>query len=132
MGRPAGTGQPVTDTGAGNAATHPHKDPTMTAQVLPFRPAQPAISDACRWSEAIETVTAANLKIGFAWQRQILRFMLGTAVSVSLLGCSTTTDLVAGAVTRYCDAATDAEREIVRDVLNAKTYPNEVLVYCAR
>lgn len=31
------------------------------------------INDACRWSSAIETVIATNLRIAFAWQRIILR-----------------------------------------------------------
>ncbi len=31
------------------------------------------IADACRWSEAVETLWLANLRIGFAWQRTLLR-----------------------------------------------------------
>lgn len=31
------------------------------------------ITDACRWSSAIETVISTNLRIAFAWQRIILR-----------------------------------------------------------
>jgi len=31
------------------------------------------IADACRWSEAIETVLATNLRLLFAWQRVALR-----------------------------------------------------------
>lgn len=31
------------------------------------------ISDACRWSEAIETVLTTNLRMAFAWQRALLR-----------------------------------------------------------
>lgn len=33
------------------------------------------ITDACRWSEAIETVWLTNLRIAFAWQRTVLRAM---------------------------------------------------------
>lgn len=33
------------------------------------------INDACRWSEAIETVLTTNLRIAFAWQRMTLRAM---------------------------------------------------------
>lgn len=49
----------------------------MTAAILPFRPSQPAASAACRWSEAIESVTATNLRVAFAWQRLWLRLLLG-------------------------------------------------------
>lgn len=31
------------------------------------------ISDACRWSEAIESVMTTNLRVVFAWQRTLLR-----------------------------------------------------------
>ena len=31
------------------------------------------ITDACRWSEAIETVLTTNLRVVFAWQRTVLR-----------------------------------------------------------
>lgn len=31
------------------------------------------INDACRWSEAIESVLTTNLRIVFAWQRTVLR-----------------------------------------------------------
>ena len=31
------------------------------------------IADACRWSEAAETVLTTNLRILFAWQRVALR-----------------------------------------------------------
>ena len=31
------------------------------------------INDACRWSEAIESVMTTNLRIVFAWQRTVLR-----------------------------------------------------------
>lgn len=34
------------------------------------------ITDACRWSEAVETVMASNLRLMFAWQRVILRAWL--------------------------------------------------------
>lgn len=47
-----------------------------TARILPFRAAQPAVSSACRWSSAIESVAATNLRIAFAWQRILLRAWL--------------------------------------------------------
>ena len=31
------------------------------------------INDACRWSEAVESVMTTNLRIVFAWQRTVLR-----------------------------------------------------------
>ena len=31
------------------------------------------INDACRWSEAIESVLTTNLRVVFAWQRTVLR-----------------------------------------------------------
>ena len=31
------------------------------------------INDACRWSEAIESVLTTNLRVMFAWQRTVLR-----------------------------------------------------------
>ena len=31
------------------------------------------ITDACRWSEAIESVLTTNLRVMFAWQRTVLR-----------------------------------------------------------
>ncbi len=31
------------------------------------------INDACRWSEAIESVMTTNLRVVFAWQRTVLR-----------------------------------------------------------
>ena len=31
------------------------------------------INDACRWSEAIESVMTTNLRVMFAWQRTVLR-----------------------------------------------------------
>ena len=33
------------------------------------------ITEACRWSEAIESVLTTNLRIAFAWQRMVLRSM---------------------------------------------------------
>lgn len=35
------------------------------------------INDACRWSEAFETVATANLRVFFAWQRMMLRALGG-------------------------------------------------------
>ena len=32
-----------------------------------------SIADACRWSEAFETIALTNLRVGFAWQRMMLR-----------------------------------------------------------
>lgn len=31
------------------------------------------ITDACRWSEVVETVLTTNLRVVFAWQRTVLR-----------------------------------------------------------
>lgn len=31
------------------------------------------IADACRWSEAFETIALTNLRVSFAWQRMVLR-----------------------------------------------------------
>lgn len=31
------------------------------------------INDACRWSQAVETIIATNLRIWFAWHRVFLR-----------------------------------------------------------
>lgn len=45
----------------------------MTAAIIPIRQAQPAAATACRWSEAVESVTLSNLRIAFAWQRMLLR-----------------------------------------------------------
>lgn len=47
------------------------------AQVLPFKPLQPAVSDACRWSEEYETVMQRNVRLMFAWQRVMLRAFWG-------------------------------------------------------
>lgn len=47
------------------------------AQVIPFKPQRQVVSDACRWSEAFELVAQTNLRIVFAWQRTVLRFMWG-------------------------------------------------------
>lgn len=41
------------------------------------KPAQPAVSQACRWHEATESVAASNLRILCAWQRMVLRAMWG-------------------------------------------------------
>ena len=32
-----------------------------------------SIADACRWSDAFETIALTNLRVGFAWQRMVLR-----------------------------------------------------------
>ena len=47
------------------------------AQVLPFKPLQPAVSDACRWSTEFEAVMNRNLRLCFAWQRVMLRTFWG-------------------------------------------------------
>lgn len=39
--------------------------------------ARPVAAEACRWSEAVESITASNLRILFAWQRLALRAWLG-------------------------------------------------------
>lgn len=39
--------------------------------------ARPAVSEACRWSEAVESITASNLRIMFAWQRLAIRAIWG-------------------------------------------------------
>jgi len=53
----------------------------MTATVIQlaaYRAAlRPAAAHACRWSEALESVTASNLRIAFAWQRIVLRALWG-------------------------------------------------------
>lgn len=48
----------------------------MTAQILSFKHAQPAISDACKWSAAFEQIASTHLRIAFAWQRTIMRMWL--------------------------------------------------------
>lgn len=47
--------------------------------VLQYRPriAAPAVSEACKWHEAIESVTRSNIRILGAWQRLALRAMWG-------------------------------------------------------
>lgn len=70
----------------------------MTAQIVPIRATQPAAAVACRWSAAIETVTAGNLKIAFAWQRMATRLMLGSLVLLTT-GCAT--DLAVIRVVEY-------------------------------
>lgn len=39
--------------------------------------ARPVAAHACRWTEAIESITASNLRIVFAWQRLAIRAVLG-------------------------------------------------------
>lgn len=41
--------------------------------VVPLRPQQPAVSDACRWHEAFEQIFATNFRIVCAWQRMAWR-----------------------------------------------------------
>ena len=47
------------------------------AVILQYRPrvAQPAVAESCRWHEALEQITASNLRLACAWQRTIWRFM---------------------------------------------------------
>ena len=47
--------------------------------VLDFKPrlVQPAVSEACRWNEAFESIAAGNLRIMCPWQRTVFRFMWG-------------------------------------------------------
>lgn len=49
----------------------------MLAKIIQIRPQQPAVSEACRWHEAIESVTKSNIKIVCAWQRMLWRFCWG-------------------------------------------------------
>lgn len=39
--------------------------------------ARPVASQVCRWSEAVESIAASNMRILFAWQRLALRAWLG-------------------------------------------------------
>lgn len=43
------------------------------AEVIPLKPQRPTVSQACRWHEAFESITASNLKIISAWQRMLWR-----------------------------------------------------------
>lgn len=45
--------------------------------VLQFRPRIVAARQSCNLSEAVETITLANLRIGFALQRVCLRLWFG-------------------------------------------------------
>jgi hypothetical protein len=45
----------------------------MHSKIIPLRAQQPAVSHACRWHEAIESVTASNLRLVCAWQRIVWR-----------------------------------------------------------
>ncbi len=49
----------------------------MLCKVIPIKPQQPAVSEACRWHEAVESITASNLKIISAWQRMVFRSIWG-------------------------------------------------------
>lgn len=104
------------------------------ARIIPFahrRAAPPALSLACRWSEAIEDLTRTNLRLAFAWQRVLLRSVVGLGVLAGLTGCSTL-DYAGGMVRTYCAATSEAEREVIRERFNAKTHPHEVLIYCVK
>lgn len=43
------------------------------AEVIPIKPQRPAVSEACRWHEAFESIATSNLKIISAWQRMLWR-----------------------------------------------------------
>lgn len=49
----------------------------MNAQIIPFKAQRPGVSQVCRWSEAVETIALANLRLCFAWQRTWLRAAWG-------------------------------------------------------
>lgn len=49
----------------------------MLSNVVQIRPHQPPAREALRWHEAVESVTASNLKIMCAWQRMLWRAMWG-------------------------------------------------------
>lgn len=54
-----------------------HKD-VKVIDLTAWRAAhRPLAADACRWSEAVEAVAEANLRVWFAWQRNFIRFALG-------------------------------------------------------
>lgn len=50
---------------------------------------QRLITDACRWSEAIELITLTNVRIAFAWQRNVWRLLFGAILVFGLSGCLT-------------------------------------------
>lgn len=49
----------------------------MNAKVYPFVPARPAVSEACKWSEAAQSVALTNIRLCFVWPRIWLRAMTG-------------------------------------------------------
>lgn len=49
----------------------------MLAQVVPIRPQRPAVSQACRWHEVVESVAASNFRVICAWQRMLWRAFWG-------------------------------------------------------
>lgn len=102
-----------------------------TARILPFRATQPALSLACRGSEALESIARTRLRLAFAWQRVLLRSAVGLAALVTLTGCSTL-DYAGSMVRTYCAATTESERDVIRERFSAKTHPHEVLIYCVK
>lgn len=38
---------------------------------------RPVVSDACKWHEAIESITRSNIRLAAAWQRVFLRTLFG-------------------------------------------------------
>ncbi|NMG71836.1 hypothetical protein [Parazoarcus communis] len=46
----------------------------MTAYRAAMRP---AVSDACRWHAAIESITRSNIRLAAAWQRVLIRTWFG-------------------------------------------------------
>lgn len=49
---------------------------------------QKPATDLCRWSEAFEKITATNLRIAFAWQRGVLRYLFGALLILGVTGCA--------------------------------------------
>lgn len=46
-------------------------------------------TDLCRWSEALEKIAATNLRIAFAWQRGVMRYLFGALLILGVTGCAT-------------------------------------------
>ena len=45
-------------------------------------------TDLCRWSEAFEKIATTNVRMAFAWQRGILRYLFGALIICGLAGCA--------------------------------------------
>ncbi len=50
---------------------------------------QKRAAEACRWSEAFEKIASTNMRIAFAWQRGILRYLFGALAIIGMSGCLT-------------------------------------------